>query len=69
MTETTKQRLVLLTKVGLVGTAVMIPFGLWAMDRWSGPDTWKTAALLTAVGFGVKEYMMHGGEAEGTGHA
>lgn len=49
-----------LTKIGIVGTIISIPVGIWAIKRW--PDeTWKTAVLLTALSFAVKEKMLHGG--------
>lgn len=64
MTEDTKQKVILLAKIGVVGTLISIPIGVWAMNRW--PDsTLKTAALLTAVGLATKEVMLAG---EG-GHA
>lgn len=68
MTSQTKERIILLTKIGLVGTALGVPIGLWAMDRWPG-EAWKTAALLTAVSFYVKDRMMHPPGLEGGGHA
>ena len=58
MTEETKRLVFDLLKIGLVGTVIGIPLGVWAMKRW--PDeSWKTALLLTGVGFGVKEFMLH----------
>ncbi len=58
MTELTKQRAILLAKIGIVGTIIGVPVGLWAMDRWTGADAWKTVGLLTAVSFATKEVMM-----------
>lgn len=58
MDEETKALMWKLALVGTIGTAISIPLGIWAIRRW--PDeTWKVAALLTAVGFGVKELMLH----------
>jgi hypothetical protein len=60
MTDATKQKIILLTKIGLVGTAVSIPIGLWAMRQWPN-STLPTAVILTATGLALKEYMLHGG--------
>lgn len=65
MDENTKAMAWTLIKIGLVGTAVGVPIGIWAMKRWNQPgETWKTALLLTAVGFGVKELMLKRPEAQ-----
>jgi len=58
MNQETKALVWDLLKVGLVGTAIGIPIGVWAMKRWP-TQTWKTALLLTGVGFAVKEVMLH----------
>ena len=44
--------------IGLIGTAVSIPIGLWAVPRFQGERAWIAAALLTAVGYGVKAKLM-----------
>jgi hypothetical protein len=44
--------------IGLIGTAVSIPIGLWAVPRFKGERAWIAAALLTAVGYGVKVKLM-----------
>jgi hypothetical protein len=60
MDQNTKDMIWTLTKIGLVGTVIGVPVGVWAMKRWNRPgETWKTAALLTGVGFAVKEVMLH----------
>ena len=65
MDQNTKDMIWTLVKMGLIGTAVGVPIGVWAMKRWNRPgETWKTALLLTAVGFGVKELMLRGSEAQ-----
>jgi uncharacterized membrane protein YfcA len=59
MNEETKRLAWKLAVMGTVGTAVSIPIGIWAMRRWP-EETWKTAILLTVVGFGVKELILSG---------
>jgi len=49
----------LLAKVGAWSAAASIPVGLWAMQKW--PDkSYMVAIVLTGLGFGIKEYMLHG---------
>lgn len=51
MLQQTKQAIWHFVKLGVVGTIVGIPVGLWAMKQWPGRDEgWKTALLLTGVG-------------------
>ena len=51
----------LLLKIGAIGTLVSIPIGIWTIKRW--PDNpLISAAILTAVGFAVKEVMISRGE-------
>jgi len=61
--QNTKDMIWTLLKISAVGTVVGIPVGLWAMKRWNQPgEEWKTAVLLTALGFGVKEVMLRSSE-------
>jgi len=64
MDQNTKDMIWTLLKISAVGTVVGIPVGVWAMRRWNQPgEEWKTAVLLTALGFGVKEVMLRSSEA------
>jgi len=47
----------LLIKIGIVSSVFSIPVGIWAIKKW--PDTpIIPAAILTALGLGIKEYML-----------
>jgi hypothetical protein len=53
----------LLVKIGIVGTAVSLPIGLWAIKKWPEKPI-IPAIILTAVGLGIKELMLSHGEEE-----
>jgi hypothetical protein len=59
LTQEQKDIIKLMVKVGIVGTAVSIPVALWAIPKWR-ENTIIPAIILTAIGLGVKEYMLHG---------
>ncbi len=46
-----------LAYIGLVGTVVSIPIGLWVVPKYR-ERAWISAAVLTAASYGVKHYMM-----------
>lgn len=57
----------LLVKIGVVGTIVSLPIGLWAIKKWPERPI-IPAIILTAVGLAIKEMMLsHGEEEEPTG--
>lgn len=47
----------LLIKIGIVSSALSIPVGIWAIKKWPDKPI-IPAAILTALGLGVKEYML-----------
>lgn len=46
-----------LVKIGLVGTVISIPIGLWLIPKYKD-SPWVPAAALTAVGYAVKHFML-----------
>lgn len=46
-----------LTVIGMVGTIVGIPVGLWAVPRFA-QQPWVAAAILTAASYAVKAAML-----------
>jgi hypothetical protein len=61
MTDQDKERVWLLLKISAVGTLISIPLGIWALKKWPN-ETYKTAAFLTLVSFGVREVMLRKAE-------
>jgi hypothetical protein len=59
LTQEQRDIIALMIKVGIVGTVISIPVGLWAIPKWR-ENTIVPAIILTAIGLGVKEYMLHG---------
>ena len=54
--QTTYEKVKYLTALGLFGTALGIPVGLWAMNQWPDPaDRLKVFVVLTASGLLIKE--------------
>jgi hypothetical protein len=60
LTQEQRDIIELMVKVGIVGTAISIPIGLWAIPKWR-ENTIIPALILTGVGLAVKEVMLHGG--------
>lgn len=53
----------LFIKIGGWSTLASIPVGIWAIERW--PDkTIYAAAILTAMGLGIKEYMLRAAKSQ-----
>lgn len=59
MTKHDKRIINDLLAIGVVGTLVSLPLGLWAIPRYRD-ELWKATAILTGAGFLVKHLMMHG---------
>jgi hypothetical protein len=57
LSQEQKDIIALLVKIGIVGTVVSIPIGLWAIPKWQD-NPMMPAIILTGVGLVVKEYMI-----------
>ncbi len=52
-----KERFSQLAKMGFVSTAVSIPIGVWALEKW--PDEpWKTLLITTGTGLALRSLML-----------
>lgn len=47
----------LLIKMGVVGSVLSIPVGIWAIKKWPGKPIYP-AVILTALSLAVKEVML-----------
>lgn len=61
LSQEQKDIITLMVKLGIYGTLISIPIGLWAIPRWRDQPI-IPAAILTAVGFALKEVMISHGE-------
>ena len=59
LTQEQRDIVALMIKIGIVGTAISIPVALWAIPKWR-EKTIIPAIILTGIGLGVKEVMLHG---------
>lgn len=53
----------LMLKIGVVGTVISIPVGIWAVKRWPDKPI-VPAIILTGLGLVIKKVMISNGERE-----